>query len=94
MKKQFGNSRLTRPWKVDTVVPLVRQRNAAATVELAGGAAGVVGPDLEPRRVDQAVELVLAAVATSTTTPAGVMRSTPRPSVSTRVTFGRLKVAR
>jgi hypothetical protein len=51
----------------------------------------VLGADLEAGGVDDAVDLVLPAAAT---TPVSVMRSTPLPSVSTRKVPGSLKASR
>jgi hypothetical protein len=81
--KQLGKPREWKPWNVDapsahfsvSVTP-------SPPVHLVAGAAGVVGADLEARRVDEAVDRVLDPVGPHAAV--SVMRSTPRPSVSTR----------
>ena len=90
--KQFGKPRTYRPCNVRTPSrQRVGQRHAVAADQLEARTPAVVGAHLEARREDQAVE---SYVTPSTTTPDSVMRSTPRPWVSTSVTLSRLNACR
>ena len=77
------------PWSVD--VPSAHfslSVSAVAADELAAGAPGEVGADLEPGREDQAVDFVLDAVRDDAVL--GEALDAPGRCVSTSVTFGRL----
>ena len=76
----------------DAVPPMLGEAVVPGADDVVAGSPGVLGPDLESGGVDQAVERDTAR--SPTTTPALVIASTPRPSVSTSVTLGRLKAWR
>ena len=77
----------------DAVAPTSRVSvSAVAAVDLVAGAARVGGADLEAGGEDDAVELVFDAV--DDDARLGDRARRPCPSVSTRCTFGRLKVGR
>ena len=67
--------------------PFLRERESVSAVHFEARASGVFRADLETGREDEAVDRVLAA---RNDRAVSVMRSTPRPCVSTSVTFGRL----
>ena len=75
----------------NAVAPLVGQRQPVATDDLEARTPRVFGADLESSGEDQAVDAVFCAVHDDA---AAVMRSTPLPWVSTRVTLSRLNVCR
>ena len=79
--------------RLRAVLEFLRQRHAVAACHRSLSAAGIVGADLETRRIDEQSSGYSLPLAT---TPFSVMRSTPLPAVSIcqRVTLAGWNVSR